>query len=92
MLNLNKMLVTTNVQLVNEQKLAHFLPNLGRILVGLIFNGRNPLDVNAGRIQPGFAENDELWKNSFTTSVCQSNLNDKLFLNPTIALVEKRQI
>ena len=32
----------------------NFLPNAGRILVALTFNGCDPLYVNAGRILPGF--------------------------------------
>ena len=31
-----------------------FLPNAGRILAALTFNGCDPLYVNAGRILPGF--------------------------------------
>ena len=32
----------------------NFLPNHGRILPGLTFNGSEPLNVNTGRILPGF--------------------------------------
>ena len=32
----------------------HFLPNHGRILPALTYNGSQPLNVNAGRILPGF--------------------------------------
>ena len=35
-------------------KIRHFLPNTSRILPTLTFNGRNHLDVNAGKILPGF--------------------------------------
>ena len=32
----------------------NFLPNPGRILPALTYNGSQPLNVNAGRILPGF--------------------------------------
>ena len=35
--------------------MRHFLPNSGRILPALSFYGRIPLNVNAGRILPGFS-------------------------------------
>ena len=33
---------------------CNFLPNPGRILPALTYNGSQPLNVNAGRILPGF--------------------------------------
>ena len=36
-------------------KTRHFLPNHGRFLPALTFNGYDPLNVNAGRILSGFS-------------------------------------
>ena len=80
LLSVQLVVITVPIQ-SSFSMIRHFLPNPGSILPALTFYGRNLLNVNAGRILPGFGrkwrviENFILWHLMVWKHFHGSNLN-----------------